>query len=98
MSVPDVQRPVSPQVLLQAAEALRLQQTAFKDLYRNEFDQRVYMAVIVPILDEGDRALGTLVLRIDPHRYLYPFLKRWTTPSRKAETLVVRREGNDVLF
>jgi PAS domain S-box-containing protein len=38
------------------------------------------------------------VLRIDPQKYLYPFIISWPTLSRTAETLLVRREGNDALF
>jgi len=30
--------------------------------------------------------------------YLYPCLSRWPTPRETAETLLVRREGNDALF
>jgi PAS domain S-box-containing protein len=100
MSMPEERRPVSRHVTQRAAGALQTKQMDFVDFYRNEIDQRVYLAVIVPILDErgNRRALGTLVLRIDPEQYLYPFLKRWPTPSRTAETLIVRREGNDALF
>lgn len=35
---------------------------------------------------------------IDPENYLYPSIERWPTLSRTAETLLVRRDGNDVLF
>ena len=54
----------------------------------------------MPILDGSDqtRPLGVLALQIDPETYLYPFIKRWPTPSQTAETLLVRRDGNDVLF
>jgi PAS domain S-box-containing protein len=38
------------------------------------------------------------VLRIDPYEFLYPFLQSWPSPSRSAETVVVRREGDSVLF
>jgi two-component system cell cycle sensor histidine kinase/response regulator CckA len=41
---------------------------------------------------------GALVLRIDPETYLYPSLRDWPAPSQSAETLLVRRDGNDVLF
>jgi two-component system sensor histidine kinase/response regulator len=70
------------------------------DFYRNEHDQRIYLTILVPILDEqnGNRAIGLLALRIDPKTYFYPFINRWPTPSRTAETLIVRREGNDALF
>ena len=100
MSVPKARRPISRHVSLRAVEVLRTKQMVLEDFYRNEFDQRVYLAVLVPIFEArgAGRALGTLVLRIDPEQYLYPFLKRWPTPSRTAETLIVRRERSDVLF
>ena len=39
-----------------------------------------------------------LVLRIDPETYLYPFIKRWPGLSQTAETLLVRKEGNEAIF
>jgi len=100
MSAFETQRTISNHLILRAAEALRTKQVAFEDFYRNEYDGHIYLAVLVPILDEQDngRAIGTLALRIDPQQYLYPFLMRWPTPSDTAETLLVRREGNEVLF
>jgi len=70
------------------------------DFHRDAPGQPIYLEVLVPILDELDanRLLGTLVLRIDPEPYLYPFIRRWPTLSRTAETLLVRRDGNDALF
>ncbi len=83
-----------------AVERLRSGQVVFEDFYRNEQNQRIYLEVLVPILDDvhEDRVLGILALRIDPETYLYPFISRWPTPSRTAETLLVRRDGNDVLY
>lgn len=100
LSIPEGRQPISRPEFLRAAEVLRTKKVAFLDFYRNEFDQHVYLAILVPVIDEqdNDRPLGTLVLRIDPEQYLYPFLKRWPTPSQTAETLLVRREGSEVLF
>ena len=100
MSASETRRPISNHLILRSAEALRTKQMAFEDFYRNEYDGQIYLAVLVPILDEQDngRAIGTLVLRIDPEQYLYPFLIRWPTPSETSETLLVRREGNEALF
>ena len=82
------------------SEVLTSGQVAFRDFYRNEFDQRVYLEVMVPIHDEdpASRPLGVLVLRIDPEQYLYPFIRHWPIPSLTAETLLVRREGKEVIF
>ena len=46
----------------------------------------------------SSRPLGIFYLRIDPEKYLYPFIQRWPVPSETAETLLVRRDGNDVLY
>ena len=91
--------PISSFVSQNIPEILRSGQVTFQDFHRNEHDQRVYLALLVPILDESDanRPLGVLALRIDPETYLYPFIKRWPTPSLTAETLLVRRDGNDAL-
>jgi hypothetical protein len=39
-----------------------------------------------------------LVLEINPDTYLYPLLRRWPMASRTAETLLARKDGDDVLF
>jgi PAS domain S-box-containing protein len=91
---------VAPLVAEHAAEACRSGQVMFQDFYRSAYDQKVYLALLIPMLDERDgrRPLGALVLRIDPQHYLYPFIKRWPTLSPTAETLLVRRDGHDALF
>ena len=83
-----------------SVEGLRSGKVVFEDFYWNEQNQRIYLKVLVPILDGGhhDRVMGILALRIDPGTHLYPFISRWPTPSRTAETLIVRRDGNDVLY
>jgi PAS domain S-box-containing protein len=99
ISTPDTPWPVAPGIVQRAAQVLRSGQVAFEDLYRDERDQRVYLALLVPVFDAQDgRALAVLALRIDPEQYLYPLINRWPTSSRSAETLIIRRDGNDVLY
>ena len=100
ISVPETPESVPPIITQRASEIMRLGQVAFQDFYRNEDNRKIYLAVLVPILDEreGWRPLGVLALRIDPERYLYPLIRHWPTPSRTAETLLVRRDENDVLY
>ena len=100
ISVPDDPEPVASILTQRAAETLRSGQVTIVDFYRNEYDQRIHLAVLVPVLggSDGSGAIGVLVLRMNPQRYLYPFLSRWPTPSRTAETLLIRRDGNNALF
>ena len=34
----------------------------------------------------------------DPEDFLYPLVQSWPTPSQSAETLLMRKDGDDVLF
>jgi hypothetical protein len=62
------------------------------------------LAVAVTIRKNQDSAspeapaLGYLVLHIDPAQYLYPLLQIWPVFSETAESTLVRRDGNDVMF
>ena len=100
MSTPVAAAPIADFVLRQVGDVLRSGQIVFQDFHRNEHNQRIYLTLLVPIFDEtsAGQALGVLALRIDPEIYLYPFIKHWPMPSQTAETLLVRRDGNDALF
>jgi PAS domain S-box-containing protein len=100
LSLPAGAPPLSSVVLQRLPEILRFGQVTFHDFHRNEHDQRIYLDILTPIFDEQDasRPLGVFYLRIDPDKYLFPFIQRWPVPSETAETLLVRRDGNDALF
>jgi PAS domain S-box-containing protein len=100
LSLPADPEPACAETLRAFAEALQTGRITVQDFHRHSDDQRIYLMVMIPILDESDanRPLGVLVLRIDPAKYLYPFIQHWPTPSQSAETLLVRRDGNEALF
>jgi PAS domain S-box-containing protein len=83
-----------------SSEALKTGSIIFQDFYRDEYDQRVYLNTFIPIFDEYDanKILGVLSLRIDPSKYLYAFIESWPTPSTTAETILVKREGENAVF
>ena len=100
LTVPADPEPSCSETLRLTSEAMRSGQIAFQDFNRHSENQNLYLAVLVPILDgsNADRPLGVLVLRINPATYLYPFIKRWPTPSSTSETLMLRRERQNVLY
>jgi PAS domain S-box-containing protein len=81
-------------------EALRSGEVTFIDFYRSESDQRVYLALLAPILDgeKHRQVIGFLVLRMNPRDYLYPYINGQTMDGAAVESFLVRRDGNDVLF
>ena len=80
---------------------LSSKRVVFSDLFRTQRSNRIYIDLYTPLVREETNetpVIGILVLRIDPYQFLYPLIQTWPTPSRSAETLIVRREGNKVLF
>ncbi len=80
-------------------QAMRAKAPLLADLHRDEPIGAVRMALAVPLMSaSSSEPYGAVLLRIDPERFLYRLIQSWPTPSRSAETLLVRREGNDVVF
>lgn len=100
MALPDNMPHTCSEMKKGVAEVFRSQQVTLVDFYRCDHDGKVYLAILVPVRDEQDekRVIGVITLRINPETYLYPFIKLWPVPSKTAETLLVRRDGTDVLF
>jgi two-component system sensor histidine kinase/response regulator len=100
MIIPEREERLVSYVSLNSLAVLHSGKVVFEDFYWNEENQKIYLQILIPILErrDGNGPLAIVVLRIDPDTYLYPFIERWPTPSRTAETLLIRREGNDALY
>jgi PAS domain S-box-containing protein len=60
-------------------------------------DGRVHVDFLVPLVKTGPVA-PVVVLHAEPADYLYPLLQTWPVPSASGETLLVRRDGDSVLY
>lgn len=60
-------------------------------------DNHIYLDFVVPIA-VGNGPPAVVVLHTDPGAWLYPALQQWPVSSASAETLIFRRDGDDVLF
>ena len=60
---------------------------------------KISLDLAVPVRERPESAaLGVLQLQITPHAFLYSLIQKWPTPSLSAETLLVRREGDEVVY
>lgn len=87
-----------------ALQAMATRKALLTDLYRrdaegeethSEFD------VFAPLLVDADGAAqvtGALYFKVDPQQYLFPLIAAWPTSSPSAEALLVRREGEEVVY
>lgn len=82
-------------------EALRTKKITATDIYRCDTHNAIDIDILIPLLAaEGDnvKPAGLVLLRINPNQFLYPLIQYYPTPSRTAETFLVRREGDYVLY
>ena len=82
-------------------EALRGRKVEIVDLHRDVEGGAIHMGVAVPLASERDPEgplAGLILLRLDPDRFLFSLIQSWPVPSSTAETLLVERQGEEVVF
>ena len=92
--VGDHLKPLLPEIIINRKVVLT-------DLHRANLVSFVHLDLIVPLIDRSLNdtiILGLLALRVDPQKVLYPLIQSWPTPSKSAETLLFRREGDEIVY
>lgn len=81
-----------------ALQAMRENTVTRSDLNWSD-KQKPEMDMVAPLAvpgTEGPRVIGAVHFHIDPTVFFFPYIQFWPTPG--GETLLVRRDGNEVLF
>jgi len=95
-AIPDP-HPVSPTAKQVIEEAVAKKTALLSDLYRCPRGV-VHLDAVAPILDQQGHPVAVLLLRSNAEDFLFPLMQSWPAPSRTAETLLVRKDGEEVLF
>jgi PAS domain S-box-containing protein len=86
----------------QALTAAFLEKRAtLTDLHAGPGDLPPHLDIVAPFYAQGgERAepIGAVILQSEARHFLYPMLQSWPDPSLTAEILLVRRDGDAVLF
>lgn len=100
LSIPEGRR-ADAELLDCLSQSIRLKAPLLSELYRSETDSALRLSLAAPIIDRSEQnapVAAVLIFRIDPYKFLYPLIQLWPTSSHTAESLLVRREGNEVVF
>jgi len=101
MLTSDIQEPLGLYAKELGITAIKTGKIIFSDLHEGETAHGVHFDMLVPLFLAGGQhgvPVAILLLRLDPSSYLYPLIQTWPTPSQSAETLLVKREGDNVVF
>jgi len=80
---------------------IKQRENVLTDLHKVNRISFVHLDLVVPLIDHtmnDTLVLGLLALRVDPRQVLYPLIESWPTPSKSAETLLLRREGDEIVY
>ncbi len=99
LSWPPSGPPLGPASLQALTQVLQSGKPQLVDFHLNAQDRHPHIALMVPVPDVRNslRMRGALALRLEATTFIYPFLKAWPLASRSAETLLVRRDGDEVV-
>jgi two-component system cell cycle sensor histidine kinase/response regulator CckA len=97
LSVKPQPDPLDDSTRERAIDVLASHKATLGDFYRDSRDA-VHLDILAPLLGADATPIALVVLRSNAKAYVYPLIQLWPTPSRSAETLLVRVDGTDVLF
>jgi PAS domain S-box-containing protein len=67
------------------------------DFSLNPENKHIHLDIAAPvILDNSNEVV--LIFSIDPSTFLYPLIQSWPASGKTSETLLLRREGNSILY
>jgi PAS domain S-box-containing protein len=95
-----VEAAAQPHEVAAVTESMRSGRIVISDIHKTRRGERdeIEVDVVAPLHAGDGKTLGALMFRADPRHFLFPQLQQWPTPSPSAENLLVRRDGDDVLF
>ncbi|MDD5250964.1 MAG: response regulator [Rhodocyclaceae bacterium] len=81
------------------ATAWRERRPVITDLHVGPGTLPAHTDVVAPLFADGSGSpVGALILQTDAQHFLYPLIESWPTVSASAETLLVQRDGDAVLY
>jgi PAS domain S-box-containing protein len=80
------------------ASALKQNQVTSTDIYRTQWNNSVVIDFIAPLPVQVNQRSYVLIFRRNPVTDLYPLIIEWPIPTKTAETILLRREQDSIVF
>ena len=97
LAVKDAPDPVDAATRRAIEEAITSREAVLSDFFRSP-NGIVHIDVVAVVPGTAGEPLAVVILRSNPEANLYPMIHSWPTLSPSAETLIVQREGEEVVF
>jgi two-component system, cell cycle sensor histidine kinase and response regulator CckA len=97
LSYPDSKPPIDPGSGERIKEAIHSKIVIFGGFFYNQHSDQIHVQLFIPLINAAGKAVAAAVIVIDPDQSFYPLLESWPLPSNSAETLIVRKKGEQAL-
>lgn len=101
LAYPDQDKSIGNHIRSLIPRIIKSRKVELTDLHRAESVNYVHLDLLVPLINikAGDTiVIGIMALRIDPAKILFPLIKSWPSPSKSSESLIIRKEGDEVVY
>lgn len=82
-------------------DLLKLKSGVLTDLHRTSNINHIHLDLIIPLINTWQKdssIFGILAIIIDPKEILYPLVQSWPVPGKTTESLLIRQEGDEILY
>lgn len=80
-------------------QAYEIRKPLLSDFHFYENSDKIHLDLVIPIIEEYKNDIEVFILlELDPNISLYPIILSWPAESKSAETLLIKKDSNDVLF
>ncbi|TFG43532.1 MAG: PAS domain S-box protein, partial [Bacteroidia bacterium] len=98
---PDQDTLIGDRLRLTFPDLLKLETGILTDLHKTNTVNYIHLDLVVPLINTWQKdssVFGLLAIRIDPREILYPLVQAWPVPGKTTESLLVRQEGDEILY
>jgi len=82
-------------------DLIKLESGILTDLHKTIKINYTHLDLVIPLRNiwkKDSTAFGLLAIRIDPKETLYPLIQTWPVPSKTAESFLIRKEGERIVY
>ena len=98
VSLLDKNSSLEPEVETLMAAALSTPHPVLGDFYHCHTCELIHLNVAISVVDKNRQAVAVLILVDDPVKKIFPLMQDWPVPHANAESFLIRKEGDRVLF
>lgn len=98
---PEFFHPIGAPGLKAMEEAAKSRKIVVSDFHRSETDTHAHLDITIPLSNAktvNSPLVGILFIRIDPNTFLFPLIQNWEGHSKSGETMLVKRDGDSVVY